>query len=108
MPSIALDANVVRTTECPDGKARVDLYDTIIPGFIVEIRSTGGKTYYLRYRDAHGKQKQYKIGDTKSLTFEQARNEAQTLRAKVVLGENPSVDKAALKQIPIVPTNQCR
>ena len=100
MPSIALDANVVRTTECPNGKARVDLYDTVIPGFIVEIRSTGGKTYYLRYRDAHGKQKQYKIGDTKSLTFEQARNEAQTLRAKVVLGENPSVDKAALKQIP--------
>jgi hypothetical protein len=38
MPSIALDANVVKTTECPVGKARVDLYDTVIPGFIVEIR----------------------------------------------------------------------
>ncbi len=100
MPSIALDANVVRTTECPVGKASVDLYDTIIPGFIVEIRSTGGKTYYLRYRDAHGKQKQYKIGDTKSLTFEQAKNAAQTLRAKVVLGDDPSAEKAAIRLVP--------
>lgn len=100
MPSIALDASVVKTTECPADKARVDLYDTVIPGFIVEIRATGGKTYYLRYRDQHGKQKQYKIGDTKSLTFEQARNAAQTLRAKVVLGDSPSAEKAATRRVP--------
>lgn len=100
MPSIALDAHVVKTTPCPEGKARVDLYDTVIPGFIVEIRSTGGKTYYLRYRDSHGKQKQYKIGDTKSLSFEQARAAAQTLRAKVVLGDSPAETKAALKKVP--------
>jgi integrase len=104
MPSVTLDASVVKITECPVGKARVDLYDTVIPGFIVEIRATGGKTYYLRYRDQHGKQKQYKIGDTKSLTFEQARNAAQTLRAKVVLGDNPAVKKAALKQVPTLQT----
>ena len=102
MPSIALDANVVRTTECPDGKARIDLYDTVIPGFIVEIRATGGKTYYLRYRDLHGKQKQYKIGDAKSLTFEQARNAAQTIRAKVVLGDDPSAEKAAIRKVPLL------
>ena len=44
MPSIALDANVVKNTECPVGKARVDLYDTVIPGFIVEIRATDQST----------------------------------------------------------------
>ena len=88
MPSIALDANVVKNTACPPEKSRLDLYDTVIAGFIVEVRSSGSKTYYLRYRDKHGKQKQYKIGDTKSLTFEQARNAAQTLRARVVLGED--------------------
>lgn len=104
MPSIALDANVVKSTECPEGKARLDLYDTIIPGFIVEIRASGNKTYYLRYRDAHGKQKQYKIGDTKSLTFEQARNAAQTLRAKVVLGDSPSANKAAMRNVPLLQT----
>jgi integrase len=100
MPSIALDTTVVKTTECPPDKARIDLYDTVIPGFILEVRSTGGKTYYLRYRDQHGKQKQYKIGDAKSLTFEQARQAAQTLRAKVVLGDSPAEAKAALKKVP--------
>ena len=100
MPSIALDSNVVKSAVCPPEKSRIDLYDTLIAGFIVEVRSSGSKTYYLRYRDKHGKQKQYKIGDTKSLTFEQARNAAQTLRAKVVLGESPSTEKAALRKIP--------
>ena len=100
MPSITLDANVVKQAVCPAGKGRLDLYDTAIAGFILEVRPSGSKTYYLRYRDTHGKQKQYKIGDTKSLSFEQAKQAAQTLRAKVVLGENPSVDKAVLKKMP--------
>ena len=100
MPSITLDSNVVKNSVCPAGKGRLDLYDTAISGFILEVRSSGVKTYYLRYRDNHGKQKQHKIGDTKSLTFEQAKNAAQTLRARVVLGENLSAEKASLKNIP--------
>ena len=100
MPSVTLDSNVVKTSVCPAGKGRLDLYDTAISGFILEVRSSGVKTYYLRYRDNHGKQKQHKIGDTKSLTFEQAKNAAQTLRARVVLGENLSAEKASLKNIP--------
>ena len=100
MPSIALDSNVVKSAVCPPEKSRIDLYDTLISGFIVEVRSSGSKTYFLRYRDKHGKQKQYKIGDTKSLTFEQARHAAQTLRARVVLGEDLSAEKAALKNVP--------
>ena len=100
MPSITLDSTVVKSAVCPEGKGRLDLYDTAIAGFILEVRPSGVKTYYLRYRDKHGKQKQYKIGNTKSLTFEQARNAAQTLRARVVLGEDLSAEKASLKSIP--------
>jgi len=100
MPTIALDATIVRTTSCPINKKREDLYDTVIPGFMLEVRSSGGKTYWLRYRDAHGKQRQMKIGDTKSLTFEQARIAAQTLRARVVLGEDPAEERKTLRQIP--------
>jgi integrase len=100
MPSVTLDSTVVKNTVCPPEKSRLDLYDTVIAGFIVEVRSSGSKTYFLRYRDKHGKQKQYKIGDTKSLTFEQAKNVAQTLRARVVLGEDLCAEKAALKNIP--------
>ena len=100
MPSMTLDANVVKSAVCPTSKGRLDLYDTAISGFILEVRPSGNKTYYLRYRDPHGKQRQYKIGDAQSLSFEQAKQAAQTLRAKVVLGENPSADKAELKKMP--------
>ena len=90
MPSVTLDATVVKNAVCTADKKRIDLYDTVIPGFIVEVRPSGSKTYYLRYRDVHNKQRQYKIGDAKSLTFDQAKSAAQTVRAKVVLGDDPS------------------
>ena len=96
MPSIALDSNVVKSAVCPVGKGRLDLYDTAISGFILEVRPSGVKTYFLRYRDAYGKQKQHKIGDTKSLSFEQAKNAAQSLRARVVLGESLITEKRSI------------
>lgn len=102
MPTLTLDANVVRTATCPADKSRVDFYDTAIPGFVLEVRASGGKTYYLRYRDAHTKQRQQKVGDAKSLSFEQARSAAQTLRARVVLGESPAEQKAAKRSVPTV------
>ena len=100
MPSVTLDTNVVKSAVCPAGKGRLDLYDTAISGFILEVRPSGVKTYFLRYRDAYGKQRQQKIGDTKSITFEQARNAAQTLRARIVLGEDPLAKKATLRTMP--------
>ena len=99
MPSVTLDSNVVKTSVCPEGKGRLDLYDTAISGFILEVRPSGVKTYFLRYRDAYGKQRQQKIGDTKSITFEQAKSVAQTLRAKVVLGENLVIKKQTIPTI---------
>jgi len=71
-----------------------------IPGFVLEVRPSGGKTWYLRYRDARGKQHQHRIGDAAGITFEQARTAAQTTRAKVILGENPAEEKRALRAIP--------
>ena len=75
MPKVNLDASFVRTVASPDGR-KIDYYDNAITGFILEVRSTGGKTYHLRYRDSHGKQCQHKIGDAKSITFEKARTAA--------------------------------
>jgi integrase len=99
MPTQTLDAALVRTVTCPPDKSKVDLYDTAITGFMLEVRRSGGKTYWLRYRDVHGKQRQLKLGDAKSLTFEQARMAAQTQRAKVVLGDNPVVERQIQRQI---------
>ena len=100
MPNVNLDAQFVRDADCQEGRGKTDYYDNAITGFILEVRATGGKTYSLRYRDPYGKQRQHKIGDAKAITFDKARQAAEKLRSKVVLGENPAEDKKALRQVP--------
>ena len=100
MPHATLDALFVRSAVCPEGKSKVDYYDTAITGFILEVRSSGGKTFHLRYRDPHGKQRQHKIGDSKSLTFDKARQAAVVLRSRVVLGDSPSDERMTKKAVP--------
>jgi integrase len=100
MPITHLDAAFVRSVECPTDKSKIDYYDDGITGFILEVRASGGKTYHLRYRDDHGKQRQHKIGDAKDISFDKARTAAQTLRAKVVLGESPSDSRKLKRSIP--------
>jgi len=100
MPTLTLDATTVRSAVCPSDKRKLDLYDTAIPGFVLEVRPSGGKTWYLRYRDARGKQHQHRIGDASGITFEQAKNAALTVRARVILGESPAEEKKALRAIP--------
>ena len=100
MPSVTLNNATVRSATCPKGKQRIELFDALISGFSLEIRASGGKTYYLHYRDPHGRQRQYRISDTKSITLDQARKTAQKLRGQIALGIDPAAEKATLRQVP--------
>ncbi|MEA3548725.1 MAG: tyrosine-type recombinase/integrase [Thermodesulfobacteriota bacterium] len=100
MPKIALNAHFVNTVICPEGKKKENYYDTSITGFILEVRSTGGKTYAVRYRDSHNRQCQHKIGDSKSISFDRAKKAAQVIRSRVVLGEDPSAEKRKKRMVP--------
>jgi integrase len=100
MPVIQLSAQVCQAAACIEGRAKTDFYDTAITGFILTVSASGSKVFSLRYRDQYGKQRQHKIGDAKSITFDKARLQAQKLRSKVVLGENPADEKQALRKVP--------
>lgn len=100
MPNADLSAAYVASAVCPEGRSKIDYYDNAITGFVLEVRRTGGKTFYLRYRDVHGKLRQHKIGDAKSLTYDKARQAAQRLRSRVVLGENPAEDRKISRTVP--------
>ncbi len=102
MPKVSLDAAFVRTATCPEGKARIDYFDTSIKGFTLEVRISGGKTYYLRYRDDYHRQRQHKIGDAQSISFDKARSAAERLRSRVVLGEDPAEAKKIKRSIPTI------
>jgi len=100
MPHANLSASFVSTATCTDGKTKTDFYDNSITGFMLEVRASGGKTYSLRYRDNHGKLRQHKIGDTKSISFEKARLAAEKLRSRIVLGEDPAEERKIKRTIP--------
>lgn len=60
MPTVALTATFVRAAHCPPGRKKVDYFDLTQRGFMVEVRCSGGATYYQRYTDERGRQRQYK------------------------------------------------
>ena len=100
MPKAKLDAAFCLTATCPYGKKKETYWDTVTTGFVLEVRSTGGRTYYLRYFDQNNRQRQLKIGRWEDITFAQAQKQAKRLRSEVVLNGNPAERKATKKAIP--------
>ena len=67
---------------------------------MLEVRRTGGKTFYLRYRDAHGRERQFKIGSAHVLTISQARRKARAVLAEAILGHDRQRQREELRSIP--------
>lgn len=100
LPVQKLDAGFVQRATCPEGKKKIEYRDTTVTGFCLEVRASGGATYYLRYFDQSGRQRQFKIGGVNDVRFEKARKRAQELRSEAVLGGDPMAKKAERKAIP--------
>jgi integrase len=101
MPKAKLDHAFVTNAGCEVGKKKTDWYDDSVTGFVLECRCTGGRTYYLRYEDTAGRQKQHKIGRFEDLSFAAAKKRAVQLRSEVVMGGDPGAAKAQAKAIPL-------
>jgi integrase len=100
VPKVELTASFVRQCACPDGARRVDYFDAAVPGFMLEVRCSGGKTFYQRYRDSGGRERQFKIGPADVLTVSQARRKARSVLAEAILGSDPQKEREELRSIP--------
>jgi integrase len=100
VPVVELTSAFVRQAPCPTGQRKVDYFDSKQRGFLIEIRCSGRKTYYQRYCDERGRERQFKIGRADALTAEQARRSARSILARAVLGENPQLRRQELRSIP--------
>ena len=67
---------------------------------MLEVRCTGGKTFYQRYRDPSGRERQFKIGLAHVLTVSQARRKARSVLAEAILGRDPQKEREELRSIP--------
>ena len=73
-------------------------------GFMLEVRSSGGKTYYQRYTDERGRERQFKVGPADVLTLRQARRKALQIKAEAILGGNPQEERRQRRAIPTLQT----
>lgn len=100
MPVLALRPQVLSTLECAEGVRKVDYRDSICRGLLLEVRSTGGRTWYLRYVTSRGQRRQLRLGDLRDLTLAQARRLAEQHRSEVAMGMDPSQQRQDLRAVP--------
>ncbi|MDO9413216.1 MAG: tyrosine-type recombinase/integrase [Pseudolabrys sp.] len=100
MPLAVLTAQFVRQATCAPPRKKVDYFDSTQRGFMMEVRVSGGKTYYQRYTDNRGRERQYKIGSAVVLTIDQARRKAKQIVAEALLGADPQQKRREMRAVP--------
>jgi len=72
----------VKRIECEQGRSKQEFYDNEIKGFILEVRSSGAKSYFLK-TTVDGKRKSKKIGDARVMDIQSARVKAIKLKRAI-------------------------
>src|SRR6476659_5780507 len=85
MPIVSLSAGFVRRVVCVPARKKVDYFDVSQRGFLLEVRQSGGKTYYQRYTVARGRERQYKIGPAQVVCAD-PQQKRRDMRAVLQLG----------------------
>lgn len=100
MATLILTQKIVDNLSCEEGSKKLTVFDKGCKNFVLEVSNTGRKSYYFRYQDSRGVTRQPKLSDANSITLKQARSLADNLRMKLLMGEDPLEQKAALKKVP--------
>jgi integrase len=100
MACMFLTQKIVDTLVCAAPSPRLTIFDRHCRGFVLEVRRSGHKSYFFRYKDSQGVTRQPKLCDADSISLKQARALADTYRSKLLMGEDPFGKEAKLKQVP--------
>ncbi|MCG5526379.1 site-specific integrase [Ectothiorhodospira haloalkaliphila] len=100
MPVIALSVKKMKSLTCPEGSSKQNFHDSQCKGLTLEVRSSGGRTWYFRYRDTYGRQHQLRLGDATDINLDQARQKADQFRGQVAMGQDPNEQRRTRHQIP--------
>jgi integrase len=83
----------------PVGAVKQRIFDDRLVGFIAEQRQSV-VTFYFRYNDTRGRSREVKLGRFGDVSPEQARKQAEQLKASTSLGADPVADKNKKKAVP--------
>ena len=82
----------VKRVHCPNDKTKVEYCDDELKGFLLDVRKSGGKTYYLRLVTSEGKRKYHRIADASILPLEVAKAKALKLKRSIEEGKEVIID----------------
>ena len=94
---IKFNKRSIKQLKCTSAQGREFYRDTDCRGLCIEVRSTGGKTYYLSYRDDRGRQRLYKLANAADVTPQQAQKLCDRARNKIAMGEDPGKQREELR-----------
>lgn len=100
MPKCALTQKFIVECTCSEGIKKVEFFDEKQKGLVLEVRQSGGKTFYLRMPDKRRKIRYYRLGYANDINLSQARELCQSLRTQIVMGEDPKQNRAILEAMP--------
>ena len=100
MVKIIFSVKALPSLSCPPGSRKAIYRDSRCKGLLLEVRATGGRTWYLTYTNKRGKRHQHRLGDARDLNLAQARSMADSARTKIALGGDPAEDQALLRSTP--------
>ena len=85
----ALTAGLIERFNCPDGKAKVFLRDSEVPGLAVRATNKGAKAFVFQRKTKEGNFLSKTIGPPSIWSIEKARTEARKLALNVEQGQDP-------------------
>ena len=101
MPTQALTTDFLNSL--PSRSSSVGLmnyFDTETKGFMLEVRASGGATFYFRYRDPGGRIRMNRIGRRDEIALADARAKAHQMKKMVTEGGDPKAENHRFKDIP--------
>ena len=89
MPKVELTQSFIHNTRVDLKTRNLDCYDKKIKGLLLKVSASGRKTFYIRFKDSAGLNRQRKIGNAAILTLDEARALARGYLAQINLGQDP-------------------
>jgi len=88
----------IKRATCEEDKTKQFFYDDDLKGFMVEVRSNGRKTYFLKTTHPDGKRQSTKISDATILPLEEARTKAIKLKRSIEEGKEVELTEPKAKE----------
>lgn len=88
MASLPFTTALIASLRCQPGCRKWVVRDLKSPGLSVEVRGSGGKTWYCTYTTLSGQRRQLRLGPFPGLSLNEARNAAAEVRLRACMGHD--------------------